>query len=166
VDTFDQLKKEGLIREYGISSIRPNVFIPFLKDSTAISNMMQFNVLDQRASEYFTAIQQSGASVVTRGSIAKGLLTNDWRNRLQSYMGYEKEQVQEIITKIEQQFEDVHAAALAFNLHYETIASTVIGARTMEQLQQNMTAYEKAQQIDSNSSLFEWIEPKRYTEHR
>ncbi|MEG0472014.1 MAG: aldo/keto reductase [Solibacillus sp.] len=166
IDTFDQLKKEGLIREYGISSIRPNVFIPFIKDSAAISNMMQFNVLDQRANEYFTAIQQSGASVVTRGSIAKGLLTNDWRNRLQPYMGYGKEQVREIITKIEHQFEDVHAAALAFNLHYETITSTVIGARTMEQLQQNMTAYEKAQQIDSISTLLEWIEPMRYTEHR
>ncbi|MEK4424699.1 aldo/keto reductase [Solibacillus sp. FSL K6-1523] len=166
IDTFDQLKKEGLIREYGISSIRPNVFIPFLNDSAAISNMMQFNILDQRASEYFTTIQQSGASVVTRGSIAKGLLTNDWRNRLQSYMGYEKEQVQEIIAKIEHNYDDVHAAALAFNLHYETIASTVIGARTVEQLQQNMSAYEKAQQFDSISTLLEWIQPKRYTEHR
>ncbi|ATP39569.1 oxidoreductase [Solibacillus sp. R5-41] len=166
IDTFNQLKKEGLIREYGISSIRPNVFIPFLKDSAAISNMMQLNILDQRASEYFTSIQQSGASVVTRGSIAKGLLTNDWRNRLQSYMGYEKEHVHEIIKKIEHHYEDVHAAALAFNLQYETIASTVIGARTMEQLQQNLTAYQKAQQIDSISTLLEWIEPERYTEHR
>ncbi len=166
IDTFDQLKKEGLIREYGISSIRPNVFTHFLKDSGAISNMMQFNILDQRASEYFTTIQQSGASVVTRGSIAKGLLTNDWRNRLQSYMGYEKEQVQEIIAKIEHNYGDVHAAALAFNLHYETIASTVIGARTIEQLQQNMTAYEKAQQLGSISTLLEWIGPERYTEHR
>lgn len=166
IDTFDQLKKEGLIREYGISSIRPNVFVPFLNNSAAISNMMQFNIFDQRGSEYFSTIQQSGASVVTRGSIAKGLLTNDWRNRLQPYMGYEDKQVHDIISKIEQQFEDVHAAALAFNLHYESIASTVIGARTVEQLQQNMTAYEKAQQMDSISSLLEWIEPKRYTEHR
>ena len=29
IDTFEELKKEGLIREYGISSIRPNVFVPF-----------------------------------------------------------------------------------------------------------------------------------------
>lgn len=166
IDTFDLLKKEGLIREYGISSIRPNVFTPFLTGSSAISNMMQFNILDQRASEYFTTIQQTGASVVTRGSIAKGLLTNDWRNRLQSYMGYEDKQVHDIISKIEQQYGDVHAAALAFNLHYETIASTVIGARTVEQLQQNITAYQKAQQMDSIATILDWIEPQRYTEHR
>lgn len=166
IDTFNQLKKEGLIREYGISSIRPNVFRPFFKNSKAISNMMQFNILDQRASEYFAGIHQCGASIVTRGSIAKGLLTNDWDHRLQSYMGYEKEDVQELLSKIEQQFGDIHAAAIAFNLHYKAIASTVIGARTMEQLQQNIVAYQKAQQIDSISTLLEWIEPKRYTEHR
>ena len=30
IDTLESLKKEGLIREYGISSIRPNVIDHFL----------------------------------------------------------------------------------------------------------------------------------------
>ncbi|MEK3765141.1 MULTISPECIES: aldo/keto reductase [unclassified Solibacillus] len=166
IDTFESLKKEGLIREYGISSIRPNVFVPFLQNSKAVSNMMQFNIFDERASEFFEVIEKTGASVVTRGSIAKGLLTNDWRNRMASYMGYDKASAEEILLKIEQQYSDVHAAALAFNLQYETIASTVIGARTTTQLKQNLDAYEKAQTLQNITDIHDWTKTERYTEHR
>lgn len=165
-DTFESLKKEGLIREYGISSIRPNVFMPFLQNSDAISNMMQFNIFDERASEFFDQIQQTGASVVTRGSIAKGLLTNEWRTRLKSYMSYDEAAAKDVLQKIEQQFDDVHAAALAFNLQYPTVASTVIGARTLTQLQQNLHAYEKAQTMQNISEIDSWTKTDRYTEHR
>ncbi|MER1989119.1 MAG: aldo/keto reductase [Solibacillus isronensis] len=165
-DTFESLKKEGLIREYGISSIRPNVFMPFLQNSDAISNMMQFNIFDERASEFFDQIQQTGASVVTRGSIAKGLLTNEWRTRLKSYMSYDEAAAKDVLLKIEQQFDDVHAAALAFNLQYPTVASTVIGARTLTQLQQNLHAYEKAQTMQNISEIDSWTKTDRYTEHR
>lgn len=165
-DTFESLKKEGLIREYGISSIRPNVFMPFLQNSDAISNMMQFNIFDERASEFFDQIQQTGASVVTRGSIAKGLLTKEWRTRLKSYMNYDEAAAKDVLQKIEQQFDDVHAAALAFNLQYPTVASTVIGARTVTQLQQNLHAYEKAQTMLNISEIDSWTKTDRYTEHR
>lgn len=166
VHTFDSLKKEGLIREYGISSIRPNVFMPFLQNSNAISNMMQFNIFDERASEFFESIQQTGATVVTRGSIAKGLLTNEWRTRSNSYMSYDESAAKDVLLKIEQQFGDVHAAAVAFNLHYPTVASTVIGARTVTQLQQNLHAYEKAQSLQNISAIDNWTKTDRYTEHR
>lgn len=166
IDTFEGLKKEGIIREYGISSIRPNVFVPFLKNSNAISNMMQFNILDERASEFFSNIQASGASVVTRGTLAKGLLTNEWRKRLKGFMSYTESEVNDVLQKIEQQFEDIHAAAFAFNLQYETIASTVIGARTVEQLNQNLKAYEKAQSIQNITIISDWTKQDRYIEHR
>lgn len=165
-DTFESLKKEGLIREYGISSIRPNVFMPYLQNSNAISNMMQFNIFDERASEFFEPIQQTGASVVTRGSIAKGLLTNEWRTRLKSFMSYDEAAAKDVLQKIEQQFGDVHATALAFNLQYPAVASTVIGARTVAQLQQNLDAYEKAQSIQNISEIDSWTKTDRYTEHR
>lgn len=165
-DTFESLKKEGLIREYGISSIRPNVFMPFLQNSDAISNMMQFNIFDERASEFFDSIQQTGASVVTRGSIAKGLLTNEWRTRLKPFLSYDEADANDVLHKIEQQFGDVHAAALAFNLQYSTVASTVIGARTLTQLKQNLDAYEKAQSLQNISEIDKWTKTDRYTEHR
>ncbi|MER1985503.1 MAG: aldo/keto reductase [Solibacillus sp.] len=166
IETFEELKRDGVIREYGISSIRPNVFIPFAEKSQAISNMMQFNLLDQRAGEWFDMLESQGLSVVTRGSIAKGLLTNEWRTRLQDYMSYPKQQLVDVLTQLEETCGDVHAAALAFNLHYPTVASTVIGARTKEQLQQNLRAYEKAQQLSNVDEMLTFTRQDRYTEHR
>lgn len=166
IDTFEGLKKEGLIREYGISSIRPNVFVPFLQNSGAVSNMMQFNIFDERAAEFFEAIEQSGASVVTRGSVAKGLLTNDWRQRLKPFMSYDEAQAKTLLEKIEALYGDVHAAALAFNLQHRAVSSTVIGARTKQQLQQNLAAYEKAQAIDNIHQLASFTRQDRYTDHR
>lgn len=166
IATFEELKREGLIRVYGISSIRPNVFVPFAKESHAVSNMMQFNILDQRASEWFDLLQTEGLSIVTRGSIAKGLLTAEWRERLQPYMSYSKEEVSHVLQQLEAAFGDVHAAALAFNLQHDAIASTVIGARTREQLQQNLAAYEKAQQLQTMPQILTFTKQDRYTEHR
>ena len=88
IDTFDSLKKEGLIREYGISSIRPNVLKRFLPASEAKSVMMQYSALDRRPEEWFDFVTSEGASVVTRGTVAKGLLTNEWEERLRRANGY------------------------------------------------------------------------------
>ncbi len=169
IDTFERLKKEGLIREYGISSIRPNVFKPFLQNSNAVSNMMQYSLLDRRAEEWFDEITKTGSSVLTRGSIAKGLLTNNWQQRLENtngYMSYSKNELQIILQQLQKEFEDIHGLALAFNLSHSVIASTVIGARTKEQLMENLSAYEKAQNFKDMSIINEITKRDLYTEHR
>lgn len=166
IDTFEELKKEGLIREYGISSIRPNVFIPFLENSHAISNMMQFSMLDRRAEEWFEKIGEAGASIVTRGSIAKGLLTNEWQVRMKPYMSYSEEELQQVIRHLENEYNDIHALSLAFNLSFDVVASAVIGARTPEQLAASVTAYEKAGQITDVSEAMNQLKKDIYTDHR
>ena len=169
IESFEKLKKDGLIREYGISSIRPNVFIPFVQNSSAVSNMMQYSLLDRRPEEWFESIQQAGTSVVTRGSIAKGLLTNEWKSRVEQskgYMSYSKEELVEVLQKIEAEFGDIHAAALAFNLSHPVIASTVIGARNEKQLLDNIAAYKTAQQIKNVELLKNIVKQDMYEEHR
>jgi 1-deoxyxylulose-5-phosphate synthase len=140
IDTFEQLKTEGLIREYGISSIRPNVFIPF-SQSNAISNMMQYNMLDRSAEEYFDVLKSHGVSVLTRGTVAKGLLTDAFRNKLHPYMSYSEAELQTILTQL-QSSNDLLALALRFNLQHDAVASTVVGARTVEQLNDLIRAYD------------------------
>jgi len=166
IDTFEELKKDGLIREYGISSIRPNVFVPFLTNSSAVSNMMQFSLLDRRPEEWFATISQAGASVVTRGSIAKGLLTAEWRERLNPYMSYDEQALSHILAQLENEYNNIHALALAFNLHFDAVASTVIGARTEEQLEASITAYNEAQKIHGISKAMTLLKQDMYTEHR
>ncbi len=166
IDTFEGLKKDGLIREYGISSIRPNVFVPFLTNSSAVSNMMQFSLLDRRPEEWFATISQVGASVVTRGSIAKGLLTAEWRERLNPYMSYDEQSLSHILAQLENEYNNIHALAFAFNLHFDAVASTVIGARTEEQLEASITAYNEAQKIHNISKAMTLLKQDMYTEHR
>lgn len=169
IDTFESLKKEGLIREYGISSIRPNVFQPFFEKSNAISNMMQYSILDRRPEEFFDFFLSNEASVVTRGSLAKGLLTNDWRNRVENvdaYLHYSKQELISLLESIEKEFGSVHAASIAFNLSQPAIASLVIGASTKEQLLQSIQSYEEGQAISDVTFLREISKCDIYTEHR
>lgn len=169
IDTFESLKKEGVIREYGISSIRPNVFQPFFEKSNAISNMMQYSIFDRRPEEFFDFFLSNEASVVTRGSLAKGLLTNDWRNRVENvdaYLHYSKQELISLLESIEKEFGSVHAASIAFNLSQPAIASLVIGASTKEQLLQSIQSYEEGQAISDVTFLREISKCDIYTEHR
>ena len=169
ISTFEQLKKEGYIRQYGISSIRPNVFRSFLERSHGISNMMQYSLLDRRAEEWFDEISETNASVVTRGSIAKGLLTRDWKNQLvnsNGYLNYSKEELQKTLSELQNAYEDIHALSLAFNLSHPVIASTVIGASSEQQFTENLKAYEKSQTIQDFSLIDQIIKKDVYTEHR
>lgn len=166
IDTFDELKKEGYIRQYGLSSIRPNVFVPFLTNSHAVSNMMQYNALDRCAEEFFPQIQQAGASVVTRGSIAKGLLTNEWRSRLQNYMSYSEVELTSLFETLQQEEHSLHSLALAWNLQHPVIASTVIGARTKQQLMDNILAYTKMPSKQVLEAMTPLLKKDQYTAHR
>lgn len=169
IETFEKLKQEGLIREYGISSIRPNVFQPFFEQSNGISNMMQYSIFDRRPEEFFPFFEEKKVSVVTRGSIAQGLLTNEWKRRVEkinSYLNYSKEELVSILEKIEKEFGSVHSAAIAFNLSQPTVATIVVGARTKEQLLTNIKAYEEAQTIQDLSFIQTITKQDIYTVHR
>ena len=166
IDTFEQLKKEGLIRAYGISSIRPNVFVPFSKNEGVVSNMMQYSMLDRRAEEWFELLAAENVSIVTRGSIAKGLLSNRWRDKLSNYMSYSKVELEQVLTSLENEYTSLHALAFAYNLQHAAVSSTVIGARTKEQLIDNLAAYTASQTIDDLTFANKILKKDLYTEHR
>lgn len=169
IETFEDLKKDGLIREYGISSIRPNVLKRFLPASSAKSVMMQYSALDRRPEEWLDFIAKEGASVVTRGTVAKGLLTNNWQKRLQHSSGfntYTDEELTATLTNLTSQYDDLHALAIAFNLKESAIASTVIGASSQEQLAQTLAAYEKIDSISNFIAANELTKAELYLEHR
>ena len=163
IDTFEQLKKEGYIREYGISSIRPNVFVPFSK-TNAVSNMMQYNMLDRSAEEYFDVLAQNEVSVLTRGTVAKGLLTNDYEKKIKPYMSYTELELQKLLRLIAKDY-NLHALALAFNLQNTAVASAVVGARTPEQLVDTLKAYEQMPEVFP-SEISALLKLTKYEGHR
>ena len=117
IDAFEGLKKEGLIRQYGISSIRPTVIKRFLEKGSVISVMMQYSLLDRRPEEWFSQIKDLGASVITRGTLAKGLLTSEGLLRAKSSKGfvdYDAEQLMQSVQNLVNATDDLHAAAIAY----------------------------------------------------
>lgn len=169
IEAFEELKQEGYIREYGISSIRPNVLKRFLPTSSAISVMMQYNLLDRRPEEWFDFIVEQGASVVTRGSVAKGLLTAEWQKRLANsngYLSYSQEELQDTLQHIIAINSSIHAAALKMILSHSAIASAVVGASSKKQLTATVDAYEAIDTVNNIDEIIASTKKDHYTSHR
>lgn len=166
IDVFERLKKAGTIRAYGISSIRPNVIERFLPASDAASIMMQYSLLDRQPEEFFNFIEAQGASVVTRGTLAKGILISEWQKRAKAYNNYSDEEVKDTLRQLQEAYGDIHALALAFNLQHKAIASTVIGASSKVQLSETLNAYQRAKRITDVTAANAITKRQRYSAHR
>src|SRR6476660_3673656 len=91
INAFEQLQRDGKIRYYGISSIRPNVIREYVRRSSIVSVMMQFSLLDRRPLEESLALlKQHSIGILARGTVAGGLLTG---KPAISYLGYSPEEV-------------------------------------------------------------------------
>lgn len=76
ISAFDELKREGYIRAYGISSIRPNVIDYYLKNSQIETLMSQFNLIDNRPESLINDVHDKQVKILARGPVFKGLLTS------------------------------------------------------------------------------------------
>ncbi|MBP0724311.1 aldo/keto reductase [Bacillus sp. RG28] len=172
IEAFEELVKEGTVRYYGISSIRPNVIHRFVEHSSIQSNMMQYNLLDRRPEEFFSYLVDHQVSVIVRGAIAKGLLTSNWMNKLsdKGYLLHSKNECIRLISQIESILDEnqtLHSLALHYYLSHQAIASLAIGARNPNQLKDNLIHYYK-NPIDKHQilSLNQVLPKELYVDHR
>ena len=70
------MKKEGIIRHYGISSIRPNVIREYAKRSNIVSVLMEYSLLNRRPEEWFPLLNEYQISIIAL-ILAKGILTDN-----------------------------------------------------------------------------------------
>lgn len=169
IDAFEDLKKEGLIRAYGISSVRPNVIQHFLKNSHASSVMMQYSMLDRRPEEWFETISSYGASVVTRGSLAKGLLTDEAITRASAsdgYGTYSRTELLEVLQQLQSDSKDLHSVATAFVLKNSQISSILAGASSVDQLNETISAYTRTVTDERLLEVSHLLRQDVYNEHR
>lgn len=178
IEAFEELKKEGYIRYYGISSIRPNVIKEYAERSSISSIMMQYSLLDRRPEELMPSLQEHQISVVTRGSVAKGLLSDkmlgltedQWEGK--QYLSYSSQEVKELIESInakllEGKHRTMNELALQFNLANEAVSSVVVGASTVEQVKDNVRAVNApALSSDEIGQLTLLTKAQQYEQHR
>lgn len=160
ISAFEELKKEGYIREYGISSIRPNVIKEFVNRSSMISVMMQYSLLDRRPEEWMPLLQENQISLIARGPVAKGLLSEEMLNkasdtiRENGYLDYTYAELENLLPSIKEKVKDRSMNELAFQyiLASPAVAAVIPGASSAKQLLENIKA------VDSNPLTIQELE--------
>jgi len=135
IEAFEILMRQGKIRFYGISSIRPNVIREYIKRSSICSVMMQYSLLDRRPEEScFELIEQAGLSVLVRGSVAKGLLVDKTATAFLNYSAEQVEKEKDAVNALSGETRTPAQTAIQWVLRMPVVASAVVGIRTSGQL--------------------------------
>ncbi len=168
IDAFETLIKEGKIRYYGISSIRPNVIKEYVRRSNISSVMMQYSLLDRRPEESCLGLlQKNNIGVLTRGSIAKGLLAG---KPPADYLNYTTSEVKKVIEKLKNVSgvdKSIGQTAIQFVLKHPSITSSVVGLRIKEQLLECIQIFKTRSLSDLELRLLKsTVEPLIYKKHR
>ena len=173
IEAFEELKAEGYIRYYGISSIRPNVIKEYVKKSSIVSVMMQYSILDRRPEEgALPLLQEHGVSVVTRGPLAKGLLSDKMQEKVseKGYQDYSMYELNEVLFLLKEKLAPSRPfteVALQYNLASPAVASVVAGASSPEQIRSNAKAVRSQPLTAAEVSIIkELTKASIYTEHR
>ncbi|MGF6948549.1 aryl-alcohol dehydrogenase-like predicted oxidoreductase [Neobacillus sp. B4I6] len=173
IEAFEELKAEGYIRYYGISSIRPNVIREYVNKSSIVSVMMQYSILDRRPEEEaLPLLQEHGLSVVTRGPLAKGLLSDKMIEKVteKGYQDYSLTELNDVLPLLKEKVAATRSfteIALQYNLAHPVVASVVAGASSPEQIRSNAKAVRSQPLSEEEVSVIrELTKAGIYKEHR
>lgn len=177
IEAFEELKSEGFIKYYGISSIRPNVIRQYIERSNIVSVMMQLSILDRRPEEeVLPLLHDNGISVVTRGTVAKGMLSDQLLAKASEsvkkngYLDYSYEELQEILPLLKEKLASSRSlaeVAIQYNLAHPATASVVAGASSVEQIKENARASRSNPLTPEEIHLIQQItKANKYDQHR
>jgi aryl-alcohol dehydrogenase-like predicted oxidoreductase len=141
VATFEDLKAEGLIRAYGISSIRPNTIRLWLDRSRLGSVMTQYSLLDRRPEEeILDRLYDQNVGVIVRGAVAKGLLAD---KPPKDYLSHSPLDVAAARAKLDDLTQGLYTPAqlaLRYALAHPAVATVAAGASQLDQVEENTQA--------------------------
>lgn len=173
IEAFEELKDEGYIKYYGISSIRPNVIREYAQKSSIVSVMMQYSILDRRPEEEaLPLLHDKNISAVTRGTVAKGMLSDRMLEKATSkgYLDYSYEELEEVLPLLKEKLASTRSlaeVAIQYNLAHLAVASVVAGASTPEQIRDNARAASSASLSPEEIDLIQSItKASKYDQHR
>jgi aryl-alcohol dehydrogenase-like predicted oxidoreductase len=149
LEAFEILKAQGKIRAFGISSIRPNVIREVISKSQPATIMMQYNPLDRRPEETaFEATGNTSSKVLVRGAFVKGLLID---KEAKPFLNFDAKQVNDFQVFTNAQYFSPEAMLIRFGLAQSVVASLIIGASSVAQIEQMLAGHELSQTISEDA---------------
>jgi aryl-alcohol dehydrogenase-like predicted oxidoreductase len=172
ISAFDELKQEGIVRAYGISSIRPNVIRYYLEHSQIETLMSQFNLIDNRPEDLVDEVNANNVKILARGPVFKGLLTANSSKALDNKFNegifeYTYQELGETIASIKEVENNLTALSFKYLKSQEAFGSIIVGASSPAQLEENIKNYEAAQAISDEQlkAARERVKNLQYTQH-
>ncbi|MCM2998919.1 aldo/keto reductase [Paenibacillus cellulositrophicus] len=172
IEAFEELKQEGVIRYYGISSIRPNVIREYVKRSGIVSVMSQYSILDRRPEEeVLPLLADNHISVIARGPVASGVLTEQGGAKVaKGYLDYgpdELIQIREQLQRLVKNDRSMGQTAIRYALANPVVATAIAGASSLEQLIHNTAAGDAPALTDEEiEQIRSFSKANQYTAHR
>lgn len=172
IEAFEELKQEGVIRYYGISSIRPNVIREYVKRSGIVSVMSQYSILDRRPEEeVLPLLADNRISVIARGPVASGVLTEQGGAKVaKGYLDYSPDeliQIREQLQRLVKNDRSMGQTAIRYALANPVVATAIAGASSLEQLIHNTAAGDAPALTDEEiERIRSFSKANQYTAHR
>ncbi|HEY5464569.1 MAG TPA: aldo/keto reductase [Hanamia sp.] len=168
IEAYEILLRQGKIRYYGLSSIRPNVIREFIKRSNIISVMTQYSLLDRRPEEStLKLLHENNIGVLVRGSMASGLLVD---KPAKPYLNYNTNQITDAanaVRSISSNKRNAAQTAIQYVLKNPSVTSAIVGIRTMEQLKDAVQAINTPELNDKELEILrESVSTNFYDQHR
>ncbi|MGW7975900.1 aldo/keto reductase [Staphylococcus xylosus] len=172
ISAFDELKQEGLVRAYGISSIRPNVIDYYLKHSDIETLMSQFNLIDNRPEALLDDIHAQKVKVLARGPVFKGLLTSNSNQALddkfaEGIFDYSYQELGETIASIKEIESNLTGLTFNYLTSHDALGSIIVGASSVDQLDENVKNYQLSRDIslEQLKAARERVKNLEYNQH-
>ncbi|NWK83513.1 aldo/keto reductase [Staphylococcus sp. GSSP0090] len=172
IAAFDELKQEGIIRAYGISSIRPNVIDYYLKHSEIETLMSQFNLIDNRPEALLDDVHAKKVKVLARGPVFKGLLTSNSNQALDhkfsdGIFDYTYSELGETIASIKEIENNLSSLTFNYLTSHDALGSIIVGASNVSQLDENVENYKLSKDIslEKLKAARDRVKNLEYTQH-
>lgn len=159
LDAFENLKAQGKIRAYGISTMRVDVLQRINRDGGCVSCQLDYSLVNRKAeSDLLPYCQENRIATIIRGPLAMGILAgkytanstfddslrrgwNEGEGRKAYLQKLEKaEKLKFLVTP----GRSLAAAALQFVLAHPAVSVAIPGAKSPEQMRQNASAADGA----------------------
>jgi aryl-alcohol dehydrogenase-like predicted oxidoreductase len=175
VEGFQKLQREGKVRAYGVSTSDLDYLKAFNSDGGCGTLQIDYSILNRTAeAEIFPYCIEHDIGVIVRGPLAMAILTgkftpdwtfpeDDWRRRWQE-TPEEREILLQDLEKVEQlrplaEHRTMAQLALQFVLAHPAVSVAIPGAKTPEQLAENVRAASLPPLTDEELAQLDAITP-------